>query len=378
MTYDDFAYVQMLQTGKAQAQQNTVSGSGEKLDEKAFAFFDWDGIYRELLTAKARQGYCNLAINKQRLIDFAYSNTDWYTLKTRKEDVTFDTFSKLANIERLFRILILAYMEQFYKRLQTVYEDEHMEMRPLNENWIPDEYVFEIDNTQEGRLWDENLRKLQQIVAKEDVPFSEVNHWMQTVPGFVVIAFKQHLYTPLFYDKSKGAHPFTYKPVSLGAASEEQFVRDLQEFYNSPDGRGYFENIDLYLMRNAANKLKGIGFAQAGNFYPDFMLWLIDKITGQQYLTFIDPKGLRNHELHNDPKINFCKEIKELEKKLNEGSHDKITLNSVILSTTSYSDPLLSINSREFYDAKHILFLEAGWKQYMPKLFSLIKERISV
>ena len=378
VTYDDFAYVQMLQTDNNQEQQNTISSSGEHLDERAFAFFDWDGIYRELQTAKARQGYCNLAINKQRLIDFAYSKKDWYTLKTRKEDVTFDSFSKLANIERLFRILILAYMEQFYKRLQTVYEDEHMEMRPLNENWIPDEYVFEIDNTQEGRLWDENLRKLQQIVAKEDVPFSEVNHWMQTVPGFVVIAFKQHLYTPLFYDKSKGTHPFTYKPISLGAASEEMFVRDLQEFYNSPIGREYFENIDLYLMRNAANKLKGIGFAQAGNFYPDFMLWLIDKATGKQYLTFIDPKGLRNHEPHNDPKINFCKEIKELEKSLNEGNQDKITLNSVILSTTSYSDPLLSINSREFYDAKHILFLESGWKQYMPKLFSLIRRGASL
>ena len=183
----------MMRTDNIQAESGKAIDSDVKLDARAFPFFDWDGIYRELQKEKAQHGYWNLAISKQKLISFAHSGNGWYKLRTRKEDVTFDSFDKLTNIERLFRILILAYMEQFYKRLQTVYEDEHREMRPLNENWIPDEYVFEIDNTDEGRLWDANLRELQRIVEKAEVPFSEVNHWMQKVPGFVVIAFKQHL-----------------------------------------------------------------------------------------------------------------------------------------------------------------------------------------
>lgn len=375
VTYDDFAYVQMMRTDDSRDDAQLVKDTGEPLDRKAFSFFDWDGIYRELQEAKARQGYCNLAISKEKLISFAYSDDDgWYKLRTRKEDVTFDSFGKLANIERLFRILILAYMDQFYKRLQNVYEDEHREMRPLNENWIPDEYVFEIDNTDEGRLWDENLRELQRIIEKEEVPFSDVNHWMQKVPSFVVIAFNQHLYSPLFYDKSKGTQPFTYKPVSLGAASEEQFVRDLQEFYHSPAGREYFENIDLYLMRNAADKMKGIGFAQAGNFYPDFMMWIIDKITGQQYLTFIDPKGLRNVPF-NSPKLNFGKEIKTLQESVNQSSVNPIILNSVILSSTRQDDEILSQHTDEEYAEKHILFLDTGGFSYLPKLFKLARKR---
>lgn len=373
VTYDDFAYVQMLRTDDSQDSAQSVKDSGEKLDLKAFPFFDWDGIYRELQKEKARHGYCNLAISKEKLISFAHSGNGWYKLRTRKEDVTFNTFDKLANIERLFRILILAYMEQFYKRLQTVYEDEHREMRPLNEKWIPDEYVFEIDNTDEGRLWDANLRELQRIVEKAEVPFSEVNHWMQKVPGFVVIAFKQHLYSPLFYDSSKGNLPFSYKPVSLGAASEEQFVRDLQEFYHSPAGREYFENIDLYLMRNAADKLKGIGFAQAGNFYPDFMMWIIDKITGQQYLTFIDPKGLRNVPF-NSPKLNFALEIKTLQESVNQNCDNPIILNSVILSSTRQDDEVLSQHTDEEYASKHVLFLDRGGKIYLPKLFNIVKQ----
>lgn len=374
VTYDDFAYVQMMRTDNIQAESGKAIDSDVKLDARAFPFFDWDGIYRELQKEKAQHGYWNLAISKQKMISFAHSSNGWYKLRTRKEDVTFDSFDKLTNIERLFRILILAYMEQFYKRLQTVYEDEHREMRPLNENWIPDEYVFEIDNTDEGRLWDANLRELQRIVEKAEVPFSEVNHWMQKVPGFVVIAFKQHLYSPLFYDSSKRNLPFSYKPVSLGAASEEQFVRDLQEFYHSPAGREYFEDIDLYLMRNAADKLKGIGFAQAGNFYPDFMMWIIDKITGLQYLTFIDPKGLRNVPF-TSPKLNFAKEIKTLQEIVNQNCDNPIILNSVILSSTRQDDEVLSQHTDEEYASKHVLFLDTGGFSYLPKLFKMARNK---
>jgi hypothetical protein len=49
---------------------------------------------------------------------------------------------------------------------------------------------------------------------------------------------------------------------------------------------------------------KGIGFfAEGNNFYPDFILWI--KTGGKQYLTFIDPKGIRNSKGINDPKIQF-------------------------------------------------------------------------
>jgi AIG2-like family. len=74
----------------------------------------------------------------------------------------------------------------------------------------------------------------------------------------------------------------------------------------------------------------GFGFYfLSGGFYPDFMLWVKNKKTNEQYLSFIDPHGLRNEQLKWDsPKINLYKTIKGLEKKL---SINNFSLNSFIL-----------------------------------------------
>jgi hypothetical protein len=59
----------------------------------------------------------------------------------------------------------------------------------------------------------------------------------------------------------------------------------------TPDGKEAIGQRSLYLLRNADREEKGLGFALAGNFYPDFLLWLVDDASGKQWLTFVDPKG---------------------------------------------------------------------------------------
>jgi len=71
---------------------------------------------------------------------------------------------------------------------------------------------------------------------------------------------------------------------------------------------------------------------KAGNFYPDFVLWI--DTPDVQYISFIDPKGLR-HLQWDDPKIEFHATIKELEVRLQPISSDKkIVLNFFIMSGT--------------------------------------------
>ena len=61
---------------------------------------------------------------------------------------------------------------------------------------------------------------------------------------------------------------------------------------------------------------KGIGFFEANNFFPDFILWLV--IGDEQYVSFIDPKGLRQIQGLTDPKIQLHKSIKTtIQPKLN-------------------------------------------------------------
>ena len=69
-------------------------------------------------------------------------------------------------------------------------------------------------------------------------------------------------------------------------------------------------NSELYLLRNMSRG-RGIGFFEAGNFYPDFIVWML--AGKKEYVSFVDPKGIRNLEGPNDPKIRFYRTIKEIE-----------------------------------------------------------------
>lgn len=121
----------------------------------------------------------------------------------------------------------------------------------------------------------------------------------------------------------------------------------------------------LYLLRNADTKAKGLGFALAGNFYPDFLLWLVDDATGEQWLNFIDPKGIRQMNL-NDPKLGLYKEVKVLQEKLGD---TKLTLNAFIVSGTAFGD-LLNVTCRQSdLEARNVLFMQEGGPVYLKKMF---------
>jgi hypothetical protein len=92
---------------------------------------------------------------------------------------------------------------------------------------------------------------------------------------------------------------------------------------------------------------------EAGNFYPDFILWRID---GQkQGITFVDPKGIRNLSW-NDPKLKFGETIKEVEQRMND---HMVELASFIVSNTPASEMALhwSKTSTEM-TARNIVFQE--------------------
>lgn len=120
---------------------------------------------------------------------------------------------------------------------------------------------------------------------------------------------------PLLALEDKDAVPLKLRPLAFDGPSEWEFVRDLEAFCHSPDGKQAIGQRSLYLLRNADRKEKGLGFALAGNFYPDFLLWLVDDVSGKQWLTFVDPKGLRNLDLSH-PKLGLYQEVKTLEQTL--------------------------------------------------------------
>ena len=139
--------------------------------------------------------------------------------------------------------------------------------------------------------------------------------------GITAIWFGRHLYQPLLYLQEKIVE---ISPVPLNKG-ERQFVDDLKAFHDN-DG-GFFGGKELYLLRNLS-KGRGVGFFEAGNFHPDFIVWQL--AAARQRVAFVDPKGIRNVGLQ-DPKIGFFETVKDIEKRL--GDPD-VVLDSFIVSNT--------------------------------------------
>ena len=195
--------------------------------------------------------------------------------------------------------------------------------------------------------------------------------WVKPARGnagqMVAICFERHLYYPLFaFD---APCPLKMRRSRLTRPSEVKFVRDLETFYKSTLGSDVIGKRSLYLLRNADTQTKGLGFALAGNFYPDFLLWLVDDASGEQWLSFIDPKGLRQIDLTN-PKLGLYKEVKVLQAKLGD---PKLMLNAFIVSGTAFTD-LLNVSCKKAdLEARNVLFMADGGPTYLKKMFELIK-----
>jgi hypothetical protein len=96
---------------------------------------------------------------------------------------------------------------------------------------------------------------------------------------------------------------------------------------------------------------------------------LVDNETGQQWLSFIDPKGLRQMNL-SDPKLKLHKEVKLLQADLGDPN---LTLNSFIISQTDYIDLLNVTVSQVELENENVLFQDSNQK-YLIKMFTKILE----
>lgn len=184
---------------------------------------------------------------------------------------------------------------------------------------------------------------------------------------------------PLLALEDKDAVPLKLRPLAFDAPSEWEFVRDLEAFYNSGEGKEAIGPRSLYLLRNADREEKGLGFALAGNFYPDFLLWLVHEPSGKQWLTFVDPKGLRNLDLSH-PKLGLYKEVKTLQATLAtlaaqaKAGEAPLVLNAFVLSPTKFTD-LLNVGDptrKADLESRNVLFMEDGPGTYLTKMFQAL------
>ena len=334
-----------------------------KIASSTMALFDFDRIYLAVQDFKLQRSLSNLRLDHARLVAFCLGSDDWYTLLCPKSELEIRRIVDVQKQEEILIRLLQDYTDRFYQTLKNAYEGQFYEIVKVKEDddTLLKVYHFEIENSDDGKEYVKKLDALKNLVSSGNI--GEASKW--NAPHMVAICFDRHLYYPLF-SVGEGA-PLKMRPLAFDAPSEVQFVRDLEAFYKSSAGQEAIGQRSLYLLRNADTKAKGLGFALAGNFYPDYLLWLVDDVTCQQWLSFVDPKGIRQINL-NDAKFGLYKEVKVLQEKL---ADPKLVLNAFILSVTKFSD-LLNVSNQYVQadlEKRHVLFMDTSGQGYLAGMF---------
>lgn len=103
------------------------------------------------------------------------------------------------------------------------------------------------------------------------------------------------------------------------------------------------------------------------SLFSSYIFKIKISFNGKQYITFVDPKGIRTMSVIDDPKILFHKTIKEKEKELGDSS---IVLNSFIISNTEYANLINTGTklSKEEMEKLNILFQADDRASYIEKI----------
>lgn len=356
--------------GKAAAAVTDTRNQGT-LNKTLFAAFDWDRIYLALQDHKLQRSWSNLRLDRQKLIEFCNGTSDWYTLYIPAAELQVNTFADVRKQEDILVRLLKDYTDRFYKALKAGYEGQFYELAYVDEEHgsILKQYQVEIENSPDGVVYRSQLEQLKRFVADGDI--AKARSW--SAPHVVAVSTDLHLYYPMLALEDKDAVPLKLRPLAFDAPSEWTFVRDLEAFYSSREGKERLGKRSLYLLRNGDREGKGLGFALAGNFYPDFLLWLVDHASGKQWLTLVDPKGLRNLDLSH-AKLRLYKEVKTLQTTLAEQAKEReasLVLNAFVVSPTKFKD-LPNVGgktTKSDLESRNVLFMEDGPTVYLEKLF---------
>ena len=327
------------------------------LTTRHIAFLDIDRLYFDLERFKAERGWYNLNLPRAGIAALL-ADTTWYRLLIPASELAFDSFENVRVWQEIAQALLRKYVERYYTFRKREWELPHLEYRDVPEDDPNFPCVVRDSGPEYGYriLIEESQQEIVEKLKELKAAIDEGNLKDLEFRGLKAIWFDPHLYQPLLFLDSNWVE-ISPAPLNKG---ERRFIEDLKAFYDAnPD---YFAERELYLLRNLS-KGRGVGFFEAGNFHPDFIIWQVDG--ERQRVTFVDPKGIRNVGLQ-DPKISFHRTIKEIEERL---ANPNIVLESFIVSITPSHEmsKLWGIGKEEMV-RRHILFQDEDKETYIRAL----------
>lgn len=314
------------------------------------SFLDYDDLFFRLEKFKRERSWHNINISLSKIRPLL-EDASWYSLTVPAGRMDTADILNVSLWQGMACELLQKYCEEYYNHCKAEFIQPRLELRiiqPQDQN-LPteDEYQIVVDSNEKALI--EDIRRLKnEIEAKKEIIRQH---------DLKACLFSNHLYQPLIH-VSKGSK-IQIAPVSLNE-SEFQFVEDLREYLISHEAKFTKEGTEIFLLRNESRG-RGMGFFEAGNFYPDFLLW--QQNGNKQKIAFIEPHGLQ-YEGPGHKKIQFHTIIKEIERRL---ADPNVILNSFIVTPTRFAKLNWGKSMDELLDM-NVLFMEDQKNSYVHEI----------
>ena len=348
VSIDWYPRIQSLESKKGTklgAKEETVFAEGH------LAFLDYDDLFFRLEKFKRERTWHNLNIAKP-MLESLLSDRTWYKLVVPSGKMAFTDFLNVALWQEMAAELLQRFAEEYYNYCKAAFIEPRLELREIekSDGSLPDadEYQLIVDASEVALIND--IRTLTgEIAARKG--------GVLRARDLKACLFGSHLYEPVLH-VAKGSR-IQIAPVSLNE-SEFKFLDDLRLYIERNGAKLASEGVELFLLRNESRG-RGVGFFEAGNFYPDFLLWLVRG--GKQHLAFVEPHGLQ-HEGPGHKKIEFHRVIKDIQARL---ASDNVVLNSFIVTPTRFGKLNWGKTIQEL-EEMHVLFMEDQRSTYVASI----------
>ncbi|MDR5900550.1 hypothetical protein [Halomonas icarae] len=315
-------------------------------------------LERDLERYRRSRGYANLLIDASRFPALLKSQV-WYTLLVPDNQwkLHADNFQRYQSMALELLSLLMDRVFNYHRR---AYLEPRLELVALEDarGNLPDtkEYQLIVDGSETALI--DDIRQMKEAIEQQ----RQAIYRSSKANGVSAIQIDAHLYSPLLH-LGKDSR-IRVEPVALND-SEFRFVEDLKGWLERNQQALAERGEQLYLLRNLVKQ--GIGFFEAGGFYPDFILWQVQD--DRQRIVFVDPHGLR-HTGPKDEKIEFGERIKEVERRLKS---EHVELESVILAPSSTTREWIISHwgmTAEELRTKHVLFMSDS--NYLDSLMQVV------
>ena len=244
----------------------------------------------------------------------------------------------IAWTDRLNRQIVIDVTRKLQNRINAHINRANYVYEPLDR----DDFIYAYTVTKEFSEQDELDAFLEQVENAESDAFQgnphlQLKHKLQ----LPLRRDHRHIYEPLMCPQEEVEHEHRAVKVSPDRlnAGEKKFVEDLTDYIKEKYYRN--ERYEFYLMRN----VQKIGIyleSDAGSYYPDFVLWVLDTQRDITHILFIDPKGERDiiggtrGNYKNHPKVKLAQKSEDqtlvtLENRLATAEGRTFHLNSFLL-----------------------------------------------